>query len=334
MKRLLNILILILAFSLAAFAQTPTARDQAMELYKQKNYSAAAQALQSLTKTNKKDAEIWNLLGLAYLNLNNFKQSRKALGTAVKLNPQDSNYRANMALANLASNKLKPAAKEADAAIRLDAQNAEAYYVRGNINLRQGKFADAISDADRAIKIKPAFAAPYLIKADGYLYSFGEELARGVQPSDQIDLLKKAMETLEGCLNDCEKNSALQAQQETLGAVKAFYNYFSRNKNAAIEPALASASIDTSITPIKILTKPRANYTDSAKQANIQGTVRVAVYFSADGKAKYVMVVKPLSNGLSEEAIRAARQITFEPQLKDGKPVSVIKMVEYIFTLY
>lgn len=333
MKLLLNTLVLIFIFSIAASAQTPTARDTAIGLYQQKKYSEAAQALQTLAEANKKDAEIWNLLGLSYLNLNNFKQSRKALGKAVKLNPQSSNYRVNLALVNLASNKLKPAAAEADAAIRLDARNAEAYYIRGSINLRQGKFAGAIADADRAINIKPAFASPYLLKADSYVYSFGEALARGAKPSDRIDFLKKARETLETCLNDCEKNSALQAQQETLAAVNAFYNYFSRNKDETIA-LTPSATTDAGITPIKILTKPRADYTDSARRANVQGTVRVAIYFSADGKAKYMMVVKPLSHGLSEEALRAARQITFEPQLKDGKPVSVIKMVEYTFTLY
>jgi outer membrane biosynthesis protein TonB len=46
------------------------------------------------------------------------------------------------------------------------------------------------------------------------------------------------------------------------------------------------------------------------------------------------MVVKPLSHGLNEEAVRAARAIKFNPATKDGKPVSVVKQIEYSFSIY
>jgi TonB family protein len=334
MKPLLKTLILIFVFSAAAFAQAQTARDRALELYKQKNYAGAAQALQTLTETNKKDAEIWNLLGLSYLNLSDFKKSRKALAAAVKISPQDSSYRVNLAFANLLGNKLKPAATEAEKAIRLDPQNAEAYYIKGSINLRQYKLSEAIAAADRAIGIKPAFAAAYILKTDGYLYSFGEAIAKGAKASDRVDLLKKAQEALEACQKDCDKNSDLTAQQEALAAVEAFYSYFKLNKDETLTPETQPSTPADNVTPIKILSKPRANYTDSARQAGVQGTVRVAVFFSAEGKVRYVIVVKPLANGLTEEAIRAARKITFEPQTKDGKPVPVVKTIEYTFTLY
>ncbi|HEX9959890.1 MAG TPA: TonB family protein [Pyrinomonadaceae bacterium] len=334
MKLLLNTFILIFVLSPAAFAQEQTAREAAIALFKQKNYMAAAQALQTLTKTNKKDAEIWNMLGLAYLSLSDFKQSRQALGNAVKISPQDSTFRTNLAFANLLGNKLKPAAKEAETAIRLNPRNAEAYYLRGNINLRQNKFENAIADADRAIGINPAFASSYLLKANGYLYSFGEALAKGAKPSDRADLLKKASEVLEVCLKDCEKNSDFSLHREALGAAKAFYSYFSANRDETLAPETQTPTVDAGVKPMKILAKPRASYTDSARSAGIQGVVKIAVLFSAEGRTKYVMVVKPLSNGLTEEAIKAARQITFEPQLKDGKPVSVVKTVEYTFTLY
>jgi TonB family protein len=343
MKLLLNTLILIFVFSLTAFAQAQTNRDKAFELYRQKNYAGAAQALQTLAETNKKDAEIWNLLGLSYLNLNDVKKSRKALGTAVKISPQNSSYRVNLAFANLLGNKLKPAIKEADAAVRLNPQNAEAYYVRGNVNLRQNKLSEAIADADRAIGVKPDFALAYLLKADGYLYSFGEVLAKGEKPYEHVDLLKKAQETLETCQKDCDKNSDLSGHREALTAVKAFYAYFKLNKDEPLttdtplppRDMIASTPVPVAnVTPVKILSKPRANYTDSARRNGIQGTVRIAVLFSAEGRVKYVMVVKPLSNGLTEEAIRAARQITFEPQMRDGKPAPAVKIVEYTFTLY
>jgi hypothetical protein len=45
-------------------------------------------------------------------------------------------------------------------------------------------------------------------------------------------------------------------------------------------------------------------------------------------------MLKPLSNGLTEQSFKAAKQIEFSPQLKDGKPVSVVKIVEYEYSLY
>ena len=158
MKLLLNTLILIFVFSIAAVAQTATFRDQAIELYRQKNYSAAAQALQTLTKSNKKDAEIWNMLGLAYLNLSDFKQSRKALEKAVKLQSAGFKLPRESGVRQSGKQQVETRRQRSRHGYPVNPQNAEAYYVKGNINIRQGKFAEAIADADRAIKIKPSFA--------------------------------------------------------------------------------------------------------------------------------------------------------------------------------
>jgi hypothetical protein len=44
--------------------------------------------------------------------------------------------------------------------------------------------------------------------------------------------------------------------------------------------------------------------------------------------------VSGLPYGLTEQAIAAARQMKFEPALKNGVPVTSIKTVEFTFTLY
>jgi hypothetical protein len=62
--------------------------------------------------------------------------------------------------------------------------------------------------------------------------------------------------------------------------------------------------------------------------------VRLAVFFSSDGKAIYAFPLTRLRDGLTEQAIIAAKRIRFEPQLKDGKPISVVKTVEFTFSLY
>ena len=52
------------------------------------------------------------------------------------------------------------------------------------------------------------------------------------------------------------------------------------------------------------------------------------------GKVEHVLVLTSLGYGLDEEAIKAARGIKYEPQTRDGKPVTTVKPVEYSFTIY
>jgi TonB family protein len=85
---------------------------------------------------------------------------------------------------------------------------------------------------------------------------------------------------------------------------------------------------------VKITAKPRANYTDLARQNNTSGTVALAVEFGADGNIKSIILVQGLPNGLVEQTISAARKIKFEPAIKDGKSVAAIGIVKYSFTIY
>ena len=85
---------------------------------------------------------------------------------------------------------------------------------------------------------------------------------------------------------------------------------------------------------LKILSKPRPGYTDAARQNNIQGTVILRVTFLASGQIGSVSVVKGLPNGLSEQAIAAAKRISFEPQKINGVPQGATKQIEYSFSIY
>lgn len=85
---------------------------------------------------------------------------------------------------------------------------------------------------------------------------------------------------------------------------------------------------------LQILSKPRPSYTEAARSENIEGTVILRVTFLASGKIGAVTPVKRLPNGLTDEAIEAAKQIEFEPAVENGRPVSVTKQVEYTFSIY
>ncbi len=87
-------------------------------------------------------------------------------------------------------------------------------------------------------------------------------------------------------------------------------------------------------TGIKIISKPRANYTNEARANSVQGKVLLRVIFKADGTIGTIGVISGLSDGLTEQAINAAKGIKFKPATRGNVPYSVTKPVEYTFTIY
>lgn len=85
---------------------------------------------------------------------------------------------------------------------------------------------------------------------------------------------------------------------------------------------------------LKIISKPRAPYTDAARTNMVQGVVRLKVTFLANGQIGAIVPIKGLPNGLTNQAVNAARAVRFEPARRKGKPFTVVKILEYSFTIY
>jgi len=96
-----------------------------------------------------------------------------------------------------------------------------------------------------------------------------------------------------------------------------------------IPPATANQTAS-----LKILSMPRAGYTDVARSYRISGTIQLRVTFLENGEIGTVEAVKKLPFGLTVEAINSARRIRFEPALIDGKAYTVTKLLEYSFSIY
>ncbi|HEV2835267.1 MAG TPA: TonB family protein [Pyrinomonadaceae bacterium] len=84
----------------------------------------------------------------------------------------------------------------------------------------------------------------------------------------------------------------------------------------------------------RLLSKPEPHYTEEARRNQISGTVLLRVVFSSAGEVVQIRALHTLPFGLTERAIAAARQITFVPAMKNGRPVSVHMQLEYNFNLY
>lgn len=87
--------------------------------------------------------------------------------------------------------------------------------------------------------------------------------------------------------------------------------------------------------PPRLKHEVKAEYTQAAKDAGIQGTVVLDAEVLADGTIGDVKVKQSLDAkyGLDDQAVKAIKQWTFEPGTKDGKPVPVRVDIEITFTL-
>ncbi|HUP64691.1 MAG TPA: M56 family metallopeptidase [Thermoanaerobaculia bacterium] len=74
-------------------------------------------------------------------------------------------------------------------------------------------------------------------------------------------------------------------------------------------------------------------YTSSGKQARVSGLVILQILIDEQGKVAGAEVLKGLPFGLSEAALEAVKQWTFEPATKDGVPVPVAMTITISFRL-
>ncbi len=280
MKLSYRLLIVLMFLSVNfAFAQQ-TELEKGIALYKEGNNRAAISILEKLSKQKetKTDAKVWNYLGLAYLENGDLKKARKALEKANELSPQSSGIKTNLGYAYLMSRKFNDAQSQLNEAIRIEPQNFLAYYIRGTSYLLERKFDQALTDAEKSIALQINFPSAYILKADVLTAQFGQRVTNGSSPREEAEFLRQAIEVLESCVKNCQ-NANLQQQQERLESLKVFYEYFKRNKTNNTDlhipaNADAAATTESNVTPLKILTKPRPNYTDKARYAGVSERLR------------------------------------------------------------
>lgn len=88
------------------------------------------------------------------------------------------------------------------------------------------------------------------------------------------------------------------------------------------------------ITPYQIVLKLRPGYTEAARRSETQGTTMLRVILLSNGRVGSISVVRELPDGITEQAIAAARRLVFLPKRVHGVPASISVMVEYSFSIY
>ena len=82
---------------------------------------------------------------------------------------------------------------------------------------------------------------------------------------------------------------------------------------------------------LKFKTEP--DYSEEARQARLQGTVRLQIEVDIHGLAQHIVVEHSLGLGLDEQAIEAVKKWKFDPAKINGKPVVVMALVDVNFRL-
>lgn len=94
----------------------------------------------------------------------------------------------------------------------------------------------------------------------------------------------------------------------------------------------ADACADPIVKP-KPIRMPQPAYTEAARAANIEGRVRVEVSVDAEGKVTGARLLSGLGHGLDEAALASAKQASFSPATRCGKPVSTTFVIAMRFSL-
>ena len=343
------ILLAALCSSCAAFVsssvvraqQTPAAadeRDRGIELYRQGNIKEAVKMLRAAVKRDKNDGEAWHYLSMALNRDGDRKGARKAVERAARLRPDFAPARAGLAYFLLLSDKPRDALREA--ALALDPQNAEAHYVAGVVHQRRDESVRALEEVEAALKTKPDFGAAHLLRSRVLMnvVSLGGPAGADQSPEALAERaeraatqLKQAAESLERYFQLTPSPPDAEALREQLASLRVYAQNLTSVSTGADRTLYLTHEVTTKA---RILTRPEPQYTEDARKSNVSGTVVLRAIFAADGTVQNILFIRSLPGGLTEQAIKAARNIKFVPATKDGRPVSQFIQIEYNFHIY
>jgi TonB family protein len=106
------------------------------------------------------------------------------------------------------------------------------------------------------------------------------------------------------------------------------------DQGSAVKCSESDKFIDKNNQAFWIVAKRSASYTDVARMNRVQGTVKLRVKFLKTGKIGKIKVLDGLPDGLTLQAIFAAKKICFRPEIINGEPRDVVKEISYSFTIY
>jgi len=173
------------------------------ELILNEQYKKAIIEFRSALDTNPNIVEIYNLIGICYVQLRKFKQAQEEFLQAIGRNPSFAAAHNNLGTVYYAQSNYEEAAREYKEALRLNPEMASAYHNLANIYLAQNGIESAIELYKKAFKINPdylAFSSTFVASVDEFPpgkgekeYSYACVLASQNKIEEALEYLQKAI---------------------------------------------------------------------------------------------------------------------------------------------
>ena len=329
-----GIVALLVAGSGCAFAQEPPAisnedRDRGIELLRAGRNSEALDALEKATRKNNLDEQAWYYLGVVCSRLKDYKKASSAFESATKVRPEFADAHTGFSSALMRQGRLAEARSEAEKAIAIDPKSKNAHYILGLIDFRTGATDEAIKHAEIAIEQNPAFAKAYLLKSQILMNSSGGafSLRKDEANENRNEPYLALIDCLERYLQLTPDSADKEVWRDQIESLKYYATI-----NSESEGHVFTGKDVTS--KARVIAKPEPGYSQEARQSGVTGTIVLKAVFASDGTVKHILVIKGLTDGLTEQAVRSAQDIKFIPATVNGKPASMYMQLEYNFSLF
>lgn len=240
------------------------------------------------------------------------------------LNALNSEAKTLAALITMLSGDHEQARALAHKAVKLDAANYEPNFILGLLD-------SDLNSIERALSLNNGFAPAHEFKAELLLTR-----AATLKDEDRRAAYESGLKAIDSLLAlPAPPHAEFWREQQTAirNLLEPIETLTEKPKPAAESP-VSTATNKAVSTPLQILSKPKPGYTNLARIMNTSGAVRVKVTFGANAQVKSVLVLNYLPFGLTQNAVKAAKQLTFTPATFNGAPTNLIKIVEYNFSLY
>ena len=316
---------------------------------------------------DKTQAEYYNYRGFCYSLLDKDKEALADLDEALRLNPGLIEALFSRSYLFSKTDKLK-AIPDLKRIVEIDPKKSNAYGMLATYYLDLAKYDDAFAMGQKVNELVPEGGAGYRYQAQALagLGKYTEAIPLYSEALKRDDQDTHALEGRADAYRHVGNTAAAKADEQaaanlpknssgygngrgTGGGIGAGSGrppmvYNPETTGGSIGPGEATDPAENSesakpastvkIEPLQITKRPRAEYTEEARHANVQGTVLLQIAFLANGTIGPIRVISRLPNGLTEKAIEAAKLIEFKPELRDGVPVTTYKNLRYSFTIY
>jgi TonB family protein len=296
-------------------SEPPASTARGIQLYEQGHSTEAIKILKEIVKKDPDDADAWYYLGLAFNSQGLFGEARPRFERLIQLRPNSADSYAKLAYALILANEPQKAMTTGQRALDLGDKSPEAHYAIAESNFRLNSPEKAVEEAEAALMLSPDFLPALITKSLAHLsLKHYSEAAASLEKFLAISPDNADADTWRGQLKEMQE-SAVQS--------------------VTTKPTETTTFSGKEVTQkVRVLSKPEPQYTERARMAGVEGIVVLRAVFSSDGEVKHIVVTRALGYGLTTNAIRAARQIKFQPAIKDDRPVSMYIQLEYNFNLY